>query len=148
MIVNRAIDTARALTPRSLGLRLRARRQRRRRPLVLVPPMLGIRLRDPGGRRLWGWTRNLFGGPDVSTCEEAVPDGLLERFRLVPGIYARDVYGSMLAYLSRVGGYRIGHDVFVFEYDWRRGIADAAARLAERIEALGEVDLVCASSGG
>ncbi len=148
MIVNRAIDTARALTPRSLGLRLRARRARPRRPLVVVPPMLGIRLRDPRGRRLWGWTRNLFRGPDVSTCEDAVPDGLLDRFRLVPGIYARDVYGSMIDYLARVGGYRVGRDVFVFEYDWRRGIAHAAARLAERIEALGEVDLVCASSGG
>ena len=113
MIVNWAIDTARSLAPRSIALRLRSRARRDRVPVVVIPPMLGTRLRDADGRRLWGWTRNIFRGPEVGACGEATVDGPLERLTLVPGIYGHDVHRGMIEYLCRVGGYRRERDLCV-----------------------------------
>jgi hypothetical protein len=121
-----------------------------RAPLVLVPSLLGVRLVDPRGDHLWGTVRRLYRGP-AAVDGEARPDGLLERFVLVPGLCAYDVYGRLLDHLERVGGYRRGRDLFALDYDWRAGIADAArvlaARLAEVAHA-GPVDLLSVSTGG
>jgi hypothetical protein len=148
MIVNWAIDTARSFAPRSIGLRLRSRDRRERVPVVVVPPMLGTRLRDADGRRLWGWTRNIFRGPEVGACSEAVVDGPLERLTLVPGIYGHDVHRGMIEYLCRVGGYRRGRDLFVLDYDWRLGIERGARELATFTAKLDRFDLICPSSAG
>jgi hypothetical protein len=153
VIVNEVIALARAFAPHSRRLRRRAARAHRV-PVVIVPPMLGTRLRDTDGRKLWGFTRNLFAGPPVGGCPGVVTDGLLEALRLIPGVYARDVHGAMVSYLEKVGGYRLGRDLFVLTYDWRRGVVDAAAALANFVAALtdagheGPVDLVALSSGG
>lgn len=148
MLVNWAIDTARSFAPRSIALRLRLRDRGERVPVVVVPPMLGTRLRDAGGRRVWGWTRNIFRGPEVGACGEATVDGPLERLTLVPGIYGHDVFRGMIEYLCRVGGYRRDSDLFVLDYDWRLGIEHGARELAAFTAKLDRFDLVCPSSAG
>jgi len=117
--------------------------------------MFGTRLRDRAGQPLWGFTRTLFFGRSPPDTEDVRLDGPLEGFGLVPGLYDWDVYGGLLRHLQAVGGYRPGHDLFVLQYDWRKGIAHAAAALATLVDRLGlglgneaRIDLLCMSSGG
>ncbi len=150
MLVNRAIERWRRRD--QLALRTRALRARPGRPLVIVPSILGTRIIE-GGKVLWGTAPRLYRGPPVATAADAVASGLLEGFALIPGVYAYDVFGGLLRFLDRVGGYHRGRDLFVLEYDWRRSVEHGAARLAELLDAVehhhrGDIDVVAISTGG
>jgi pimeloyl-ACP methyl ester carboxylesterase len=153
MLVNRVVETARALQRKNRVLRRRARSSRTRVPLVLVPSLMGTRLVDPRGRGVWSSKRQLY-FPLSSLGTEARTAGLLEGFTLLPGLWSYDVYGGLVRYLERIGGYARGEDLFVLDYDWRTGIAEASAELGafvRRLEArIGErkIDLLGISSGG
>lgn len=165
--MNRAIERARELRLRSWLLRQRARRDEgagggrgarareadRRAPLVVVTPFLGTKLVDGRGRSLWGDTRRLFFGLRFAGRKDVHTKGPLEELPIVPGLYAQDILGGLLRFLERAAGFVRGEDLFVLEYDFREGVAHAAARLAElvgRIRGAGteRVDLVGVSSGG
>jgi hypothetical protein len=153
MLLNRALEAARELSPKVRLLRERACAARERLPLVLVPSMFGTRLQDGWGQLLWGRTRALYFGPPIAEAHDVEPAGLLFEFRLLPGVFAYDVLGGLVRFLQRVAGYRLGEDLFLFEYDWRSGVVAAArelARLVDSIRGIGSerVDLVGISSGG
>lgn len=152
MLVNRTLETARSLRLRRRLLWHRARRAAERPPLILIPSVLGTRLVDARGKGLWNTTAQLYFGNRVPPAAPIHTNGLLEKFSLVPGLLAYDVYGGMVRFLERAG-YRRGENLFALEYDWRTGIAEGASRLADlvdRIRGVGNasVDLVGVSSGG
>jgi len=149
-LLNRAVERARLL---GLGGRLLRRRAagRERAPAVLVPSVFGTRLVGERGRSVWGSVRRLYSRPGLDA--PARPTDLLTGFTLVPGLLEYDVFGGLLRFLGDAGGYRLGEDLHVLTYDWRTGIADGAAALAElvdRIRGAGDekVDLICISTGG
>jgi hypothetical protein len=153
VLLNRALESARSLGIEQRSLRRRARDCADRPALVLVPSILGTRLVDDQGRSGWGSTRALYGALAAQPAAELRHAGLLEGFTLVPRLWSYDVYGGLVRYLERIGGYVRNESLFVLDYDWRLGIAHAAARLAELIVQIPQaaerkVDLVGVSSGG
>ena len=85
---------------------------------------------------------------------DAVPlrvDGLLEHITIVPGIYARDVYGSLLDTLRASGRDRAA--VLPFAYDWRLDVMAAVRDLAALVDGVrrqgaNRIVLVAHSLGG
>jgi len=114
--------------------------------LVLVPGVLGSRLRDPRDRRLiWGSVRALYTRErrmalalplePAGARAELVPNGVVRR--MVKGIYTR--------FLRRFRDWRVVNAA----YDWRCSHARAAERLRARLrEVSGPVAIVAHSSGG
>lgn len=145
VLLNRAYERFAGLSRRTRELARRAHGDRR--PVVVVPSILGSKLVDPRGELLWGSWSRLYA--PRSFDQEAVVGGLLAEFPIVDGVVAYDVFGGLVRFLARVGGYRVGDDLHVLSYDWRAGIpaaADALHALLDRVGA--EVDLVCVSTGG
>ena len=136
MLVNRILERVRGLGLSRALLARRARGARERTPVILVLPVLGVRLVDAQGRARWGSAARLFLEPGPADEPDLRPDGVLEGITLVPGLYQHDVLGGMLRFLTRVGGYVRGEDLFCLEYDFRAGVAAAAARLASLVERL------------
>jgi pimeloyl-ACP methyl ester carboxylesterase len=152
VLFNEVIEGLRRTRLRLRLLRQRARLRGTRRPVILVPSILGTRLVDERRRVVWGSFLRLFRGPSVMESA-AHPEGLLEGFPLVPGLLSYDVYGALVRFLEHVGGYRRGEDLHVLTYDWRHGIAAAAEALAARVDRLRgigdeRIDLVGVSTGG
>lgn len=154
VLVNRLLEAARSSGHVHRELARRAR-DAVRRPIVVVPPVLGVRLVDDRGRTMWGATPRLLftAGQTLGPLADARPDGHLAGFTLVPRLYERDVLGGLVRYLERIYGAREGEDLFVLAYDWRRPLAEGArelARLLARIRGASDaqVDLIGISSGG
>ncbi len=151
-VINRALERWRRKGSGALGDR--AAKLRERRPLVVVPSILGTKIVDDCGCVLWGSVKRLYVGPPIVTAQRAMATGLLDGFTVVPGVYRYDVFGGLLRFLERVGGYRRGVDLFVLEYDWRESVLDGAARLADFVAQLrgtgqrGAFDLLAISTGG
>jgi hypothetical protein len=150
VLLNRVIERVRRHDLR--GLRERFEREQFRRPLIIVPSILGTRIVD-GDQVLWGTVPRLYFGPAIAAAGRARASGLLDGFTVVPGLYTYDVYGGLLRFLERIGGYRRERDLFVLEYDWRESVASGAEQLATLVERVhgitdGPVDIVAISSGG
>jgi hypothetical protein len=153
VLVNAAMEGVRRLRLSNLLLRRRARRMSERRPLVIVPPCFGTRLLDDRGRHLWGSTRRLFFGTSFAVAGPGHIDGMMARFPVVPGVYGYDVFEGFVSFLEQVGGYTRNEDLFIFLYDWRLGVPEAAAELdalVDRIRGFSDdtVDMISVSSGG
>lgn len=153
MLVNRLLERVGSLNLRRILLAQRARRVRERVPAVIVPGMFGTRMVDGRGRTLWGSIPRLYRGPSIGAAADARPDGLFTDLALVPGLVGIDVYGGMVRFLARAGGYVPGEDLHVLDYDWRAGViagAEALADLVARLRGAGEerVDLISVSTGG
>ncbi len=123
MLINRLVERATSLRGAHRELARRAR-DARRRPLIVVPPVMGVRLVDDRQRAVWGATLRLFGGDGPADVDAVTPAGPVEGFTLIPRLYQRDVFGGLLRYLVRV----YGADLFVLDYDWRRPARRRRAR--------------------
>ena len=152
MLINRLIETA--TSARHVHRELARRAQdTRRRPVIVVPPVMGVRLVDDRGREIWGATLRLLAGDGPAAIATARPAGPIDGFTLIPRLFQRDVFGGLLRYLTRIYGATIGEDLLVLNYDWRKPLADGALALASliaRVRGAGEeqVDLIGISSGG
>lgn len=131
-----------------------------RNPIIVVPGLLGSRLRDPASDRIvWGAFDGVAADPGTvegarlvalpftdATQSQVTPDGVLDRVQLrVAGIpLALRAYAEILSTLG-LGGYRdealglagrvnYGSDHFTcfqFSYDWRQDNVRNAQRLME-----------------
>jgi hypothetical protein len=151
-LLNRLIESLRTRGQLHRELARRARAAQRL-PVILVPPMLGVRLVDDHGRAMWGSSRRMFLGPAPGELQGVRPGGCLEGFRLVPGVYQRDVFGGLVRYLERVYGAQLGEGLFVLDYDWRQPHSDSARKLAQLVARVrgttdDRIDLIGVSSGG
>jgi hypothetical protein len=153
MLLNRLYEGIHRLPLRIRLLRRRARMVSERPPAVLVPSILGTRIADRDGRLAWGSARRLYFGTPLGDEAETRTAGLLRGFTVIPGLLQYDVFGGLLRFLTRVGGYVPGEDLHVFEYDWRGGVAEAGEQLSaflERLRGAGDerFDLIGMSTGG
>jgi hypothetical protein len=131
-----------------------------RNPIIVIPGLLGSRLRDPAsGRIVWGAFDGVAADPGTpegarlvalpftdASQSRVTPDGVLDRVQLrVAGIpLALRAYAEILSTLG-LGGYRdealglagrvnYGNDHFTcfqFSYDWRQDNVRNAQRLME-----------------
>jgi hypothetical protein len=131
-----------------------------RNPIIVIPGLLGSRLRDPAsGRIVWGAFDGVAADPGTpegarlvalpftdATQSRVTPDGVLEHVQIrVAGIpLALRAYAEILSTLG-LGGYRdealglagrvnYGNDHFTcfqFSYDWRQDNVRNAQRLME-----------------
>jgi len=138
-------------------------------PVIIIPGILGTRLKDPrDGRIVWGKAFDLqaaglhsvpFGekkdGLELpikfqdfsNNIDHLVPDGILDRFTVIPNVLSVKVYDKLLKSLKACG-YRpgliqkctAGENVFVFYYDWRRDMVEHAEALHARIQYLKKVN--------
>jgi pimeloyl-ACP methyl ester carboxylesterase len=142
-------------------------------PVVVIPGILGSRLRDPAtGEELWpgslwgvafGAKQHLalpFDPATLQPAAEARPDGLFE------AALGTDFYGEILRTLEHAGRYVRAvpgtpvdpeqRHYYVFAYDWRQDNVRTAARLDAFIEQIRrdhgdpllKVDIVAHSMGG
>ena len=153
MILNQLYERVRQFRLRLRLLRRRARLVAERTPLVIVPSILGTRLAHADGRLAWGSVRRLYSGAPALAEGELRLAGLLRGFNIIPGLLQYDIFGGFLRFLTHVGGYVPGEDLHVLEYDWRGGVPDAGAQLAQllaRLRGAGQerFDLVAVSTGG
>jgi hypothetical protein len=140
-----ALVLARALTPRpTLDPRLLKRNgdDPDVPTTVVVPGLLGSELLRPDGTQVWLNAGNALGHHDLalpatlplgSGEDDLHPGRLLGTDDLLPGIFGFTEYRDLME-LLRNGGLR--H--YVFAYDWRRDLAESAARLGERLDSLAD----------
>lgn len=131
-----------------------------RRPIVLVPGLLGSRLCRPDPTNpavstvVWGTLGTLPYLPDLRLPRDGEDDvrpcGLVREVVFF-GVYTQEVYSPIIAHLERLG-YRENRDLFIFDYDWRRSVFDnaemLAAFVAAKIEPDRQIDILAHSMGG
>jgi pimeloyl-ACP methyl ester carboxylesterase len=142
-------------------------------PVIIVPGILGSRLRDrKTGRELWPGSllnvlfsaRSLALDIDPKTLEPRADD--IEAYELFRGLLGADFYGAIIDTLEREGGYvrgQLGHAAkagtrryYIFPYDWRQDNIVTARKLDALIEQIRldyadpklKVDIVAHSMGG
>ena len=142
-------------------------------PVIIVPGILGSRLRDTRtGRELWPGSllnvllsaRSLALDIDPQTLEPR-PDSI-EADDLFRGLLGADFYGAIITTLEREGGYVRGtpghlaasgsRRYYLFPYDWRQDNVVTARKLDTFIEQIRrdygdpalKVDIVAHSMGG
>jgi len=148
-------------------------RSERRPPVVVLPGVLGSRLRDEAsGRLLWpGGTWDLLTGRRFEELEvrlddegRPLPPGPVRPSGLFFEAFGRDYYSAIVRTLEGPGGYRCAPleeldartDCVLLAWDWRRDLVEGAGRLAEAIARLRalrgdpslRVDVVAHSAGG
>jgi len=142
-------------------------------PVIIVPGILGSRLRERGsGRELWpGSLYNILISAnslglriDPKTLEPRADD--VEAYDLFRGLLGNDFYGQIIDTLEKQGGYVRGHPgriadagtrrYYVFPYDWRQDNVVTARKLDALIDQIRQdygdpklkVDIVAHSMGG
>lgn len=131
-------------------------------PVLIIPGILGTRLKDPVDRRIvWGkafdlsalsFHTSLLGkGKDglelpidslklTENRDHLVPDGIVDTFTILPHVLTVRVYGTLLKGLNACG-YHSGQlhkctassNAYVFYYDWRRDNLEQVHLLHQRI---------------
>ena len=143
-------------TPNLARIFSEARTRTGKRPLIVIPGILGSQLvNEETGEVAWP---SVFRASDDGLSLPLTPDlernrdklvarkiiDTLKLSRLVPEVY---VYHELLEALRNYGGYREGDwtnpaadgdrdSFYVFPYDWRRDNVETARELVRRIEAL------------
>ncbi len=110
---------------------------RRRRPVVIVPGIMGSQL-WLGSERVWPSVRLLFLEPDLfmwPSSKPLEPRGIVDEVVIVPNLLEQEQYGRLSAFLEESMGYQRGRDVMEFAYDWRQDVRDSAKALAQAIDA-------------
>lgn len=108
-----------------------------RRPLILIPGLLGSRLcRDNPSKPAepvvaWGSVGALTNFPSLrlgsDVADDLKPCGIVREVVFL-GPIKQEVYAPIITHLQKIG-YRDGVDLFIFDYDWRRSVFDNAALL-------------------
>ncbi len=142
-------------------------------PVIFVPGVTGVRLRDEAtGRMQWGTGRSLMSPHDrghaiALSIDASRPGprlaaaGAVLDLRLF-GIFRFRIYQRLVEAFEDQGYQtgdlevpRPGDDFFLFSYDWRQDNVVSADRLARQLETLGRVrgekrlrvNLICQSNG-
>jgi len=115
--------------------------------IIVVPGLYGTRLVEDvprASRVIWlSLSEALFGQTSLMLplpgmeCGEALQlreDGVLQSITIVPGLYALDLYRSLVKSLRESGNDRVA--VIPFAYDWRLDVMNGVQGLAGLVEAV------------
>jgi hypothetical protein len=123
------------------------------RPLLVVPGTFGTEIHDEDRGLVWGSLACLYRGAPIGTLAglRGRPRRVMSGIRLLPGL-AYDIIGALLKTLGRAG-YRHGHTLHPYAYDWRLRAVDLGAALAAEVRRVAErtggpVDMLGLSNGG
>lgn len=160
----------RALIPLFAELRQAPQKE----PVIIIPGALGSCLQDQGtGRIVWGEAGRrdldqlalpIDGATPHANYDELVAIDVLQRLTVFPNLLEFKANEDLIRILEEAGGYtqgdldhpQPGENLFLFWYDWRRDLVEAAQQLGAAIErlkaSLGEpnlkVHLIAQSMGG
>lgn len=140
------------VTEESLTLAGAPLRKAARRPVVIVPGVMGSELWR-GSEKLWPNLKALIAHPSDFFLEDAhplEPRKLVDEIVVIPGLFSMDQYGRLGAYLRDELGYERGRDLFDFPYDWRQDLRESAKRLSRFLQDLpvdGPVTIIAHSMG-
>lgn len=95
-----------------------------KRPLVLIPGILGSKLCDEAGNVIWGTGKSLsnFEKLDLTPGGTGValhPCGLITKIEIFGPLYSIKAYDELIKFLNE-NGYVDGQNLFIFDYDWRQ----------------------------
>jgi pimeloyl-ACP methyl ester carboxylesterase len=110
-------------------------RQDERRPVVVVPGMMGSELWR-GSERIWPNFRAIFAHPEIGALPDTIPvraGALVDDIVIVPNLIKLDQYKRLGGYLVEELGYRRDVDLLEFGYDWRLDCRQSAAALGAAI---------------
>jgi pSer/pThr/pTyr-binding forkhead associated (FHA) protein/pimeloyl-ACP methyl ester carboxylesterase len=113
--------------------------RRKRRPVVIVPGMMGSTLMR-GSELIWPNVRLMLTEPDLFRypgTATLTPGGLVSEIVVVPNLIKQDQYNRLTEYLSEGLGYESGNDMLEFPYDWRQDVRISARQLGAAIEKWG-----------
>jgi pimeloyl-ACP methyl ester carboxylesterase len=111
-------------------------------PVVVVPGILGSELLAPDGTQVWLNAGNALGHHDLalppslplgSGRDDLVPGALLGTDDVLSRLFGFTEYPDLVDLLT---GAALRHHIYT--YDWRRDLAESAARLGERLDRLAE----------
>lgn len=111
----------------------------KRRPVVIVPGIMGSTLYD-GKDQVWPNVRLLLTRPDLFIYPGKVPltpGGLVSEVVVVPNLVKLDQYNRLTEFLCEGMAYQTGKDLLEFAYDWRQDVRITARQLGEAIERWG-----------
>ncbi len=143
-------------------------------PVVLVPGLLGSRLRDRDtGAEVWpgNWRKILFSSypelrQDIDPATLEPKPSRLEAFDITDAALGQDIYGAIMRTLEQAGGYvrtapgtpahTSQRRYYVLSYDWRQDNVRSAQALHRLIEQIRrdyrdpklKVDIIAHSMGG
>lgn len=143
-------------------------------PVIIIPGALGSLLEDTAtGRVVWGRVRGarlvelalpIDGATLRENRDHIVAKNVLERLVWVPDLVEFNVSNDLIRALQEAGGYdkgdlahpQPGDNCFLFWYDWRRDLIEAAQQLGAAIDRLAidmrdphlKVHIVAYSMGG
>lgn len=107
----------------------------RRKPIVVVPGLMGTELWR-GDEMLWPNVRRLFADPGIFKLPDATdldPRQLTREVVVVPNLVKLDQYNRLVDFLVEELGYTSGRDLLEFPYDWRQDLRISAGKLSRAI---------------
>jgi pimeloyl-ACP methyl ester carboxylesterase len=110
--------------------------QPRRRPVVIVPGLMGSEL-WLGSERLWPNPKVILSNPELFCLPgdpRIVARNIVNEVVIVPNIVKQRQYSALGDYLVAGLGYTRGKDLLEFAYDWRQDVRLAAQCLGEAIQ--------------
>lgn len=111
-------------------------RPRNRKPVVIVPGLMGSQLWR-GSERVWPNVKYLFSRPEMFRLPEYEPleaRGLVGEVVIVPNLIKQEQYNRLGDYLEDSLGYEREVDLMEFAYDWRQDVRESAKRLSQEID--------------
>lgn len=105
-----------------------------RPPVILIPGMCGSRLRTEA-LTTWPCTVDPFRSFDLMHWREEPlqADAVIDRWDIYGLLHFTTGYGRLRDVLTTRFGYRLGHDLFEFAYDWRQDCRRSAAALQTQV---------------
>ena len=136
-------------------VRLHADRSLGRRPVVVIPGLMGSELRR-GNQVLWPNYAYLMSHPFALMPESGAVEvaGIVHQVVVVPYLVKHESYSRLTEFLEKGLGYQPGIDLLEFPYDWRMDNRLSAQQLAAKINAWretlghGPVTIIAHSMGG
>jgi pimeloyl-ACP methyl ester carboxylesterase len=110
--------------------------EHRRRPVVVVPGLMGSEL-WLGSERLWPNPKVILTNPEIFRLPgdpRIEVRNIVNEVVIVPNIVKQRQYSGLGDYLETSLGYERGKDLLEFAYDWRQDVRLAAQRLGDAIQ--------------
>lgn len=107
-----------------------------RLPVVVLPGIMGSELMGSDGL-FWPNISRALRNPErlaIGPDSDLEVGGIAKQVVVVPGIIKLEAYSQLVHYLEDGLGYKSGHDLLQFAYDWRQDNRESAQKLKNAID--------------